>query len=72
VGYAGTKTDEAPKGVGPIQGQLGSWSLSKPFSVQPQIAGKTEETRQVRFHLTAAGEENDYRLFGLYLDPRMS
>jgi hypothetical protein len=72
VAYAGTKTEEAPKGVGQLQGQLNSWTLSKPFNVQPQIAGKFEETRQVRFHLTAGGTNNDYQLFGLYVDPRMS
>ena len=72
VSYAGTKTEEAPKGVGHLQGHVGSWALSKRFSVQPQLAGRTEETRQVRFHLTAAGGENDYHLFGLYVDPRMS
>jgi hypothetical protein len=72
VSYAGTKSEEAPKGVGQLQGQLGRWTLSKPFSVQPQLAGKTEETRQVRFHLTAGGDENEYQLFSLYIDPRMS
>jgi hypothetical protein len=72
VVYAGTKTKEAPKGVGQVQGQPNSWTLSKSFNVQPQIAGKAEETRQVRFHFTAGAKNNDYQLYGLYFDPRMS
>jgi hypothetical protein len=72
VAYAGTKTEEAPKGVGQVQGQPNSWTLSKAFNVQPQIAGKAEETRQVRFHFAAGGKNNDYEVYGLYVDPRMS
>jgi hypothetical protein len=71
VAYAGTKTEETPKGVGQAQGQLRKWGISKPFNVQPQIAGKTEAVREVRFHFTAGGKNNDYQLFGLYVDPRM-
>jgi hypothetical protein len=71
VAYAGTKTEEKPKGVGQVQGDHGEWTLAKPFSVQPQIAGKIEEVRQVQFHFTAGGKNNEYRLQGLYVDPRM-
>ncbi len=71
VAYAGTKTAEQPKSVGSIDGQQGSWSLSEPFNVRPQIAGHTEETRQVRFHFATGGKKKDYRLYGLYVDPRM-
>jgi hypothetical protein len=73
VAYAGTKTEEAPKNVGQLQGIPGSiWTPSKPFAVQPQIAGKTEEVREVRFHLIAGGKGSDFHLYGLYVDPRMS
>ena len=71
VAYAGTRTEEKPKNVGQIHGDHGDWTLSNPFNVQPQIAGHTEETRQVRFHFTAGGNRNDYRLSGLSVDPRM-
>jgi hypothetical protein len=73
VAYVGTKTEDAPKNVGRVQGAPGGgWTLSKPFGLQPQIAGSVEETREVRFHLTAGGKGSEYRLFGLYVDPRMS
>jgi hypothetical protein len=71
VAYTGTKTEEKPQNVGQIHGQHGEWTLSNPFNVQPQIAGHNEETRQVRFYFTAGGKNNDYRLHGLYVDPRM-
>jgi hypothetical protein len=71
VAYAGTKSEEKPKNVVQVHGEHGEWTLSNPFNVQPQIAGKAEETRQVRFHFTAGGKNNDYRLYGLYVDPRM-
>jgi hypothetical protein len=47
------------------------WTPSKPFNVQPQIAGKADETRQVRFHVTPGGKNNDCWRFGLYVDPRL-
>jgi hypothetical protein len=71
VAYAGTKTEEKPKSVGQVHGERSEWTLSNPFNVQPQIAGKVEEVRQVRFHFAAGGKGNDYRLQGLYVDPRM-
>ncbi len=71
VAYAGTKTEEKPKNVGQVHGEHSEWTLSDPFNVQPQIAGKVEQVRQVRFHFSAAGKNNDYRLQGLYVDPRM-
>jgi hypothetical protein len=71
VAYAGTKTEEKPKNVGQVHGEHSEWTLSNPFNVQPQIAGKVEEVRQVRFHFAASGKGNDYRLQGLYVDPRM-
>ncbi len=71
VAYAGTKTETNAKDVGHVQGQQTTWTLSNPFNVQPQIAGKTEETRQVRFVFTAGGKRSDFQIYGLYIDPRM-
>jgi hypothetical protein len=71
VAYAGTRSEEKPKGTGHLSGQQGEWTLSKSFDVRPQLGGKAEEVRQVRFHFTAI-TKNGSRLFGLYVDPRMS
>jgi hypothetical protein len=71
VAYANTKTAEAPKNVGQVHGQQSSWTLSNPFNVQPQTAGHSEETREVRFVFTAQGKTSDFQLSGLYVDPRM-
>jgi hypothetical protein len=71
VAYANTKTAEAPKNVGQVHGQQSSWTLSNPFNVQPQTAGHSEETREVRFVFTAKGKTSDFQLSGLYVDPRM-
>jgi hypothetical protein len=71
VAYTGTKSEEKPKVVGQLRGQQNEWALSRPFDVRPQLGGKSEEVRQVRFHFVATGK-NASRLFGLYVDPRMS
>jgi hypothetical protein len=71
VAYTGTKSEEKPKVVGQLRGQQNEWALSRPFDVRPQLGGKSEEVRQVRFHFAATGK-NTSRLFGLYVDPRMS
>jgi hypothetical protein len=71
VAYAGTKSEEKPKGSGQLRGQQGEWTLSKSFDVRPQLGGKAEEVRQVRFHFVAIGKYPT-RVFGLYVDPRMS
>jgi hypothetical protein len=72
VAYAGTKSEEKPKGSGQLRGQDDEWGVSKAFDVRPQLGGKTEEVRQVRFHFVATGKNGTSRLFGLYVDPRMS
>ncbi len=72
VGYAGTKSDEKPKGSGQLRGQQGEWTVSRAFDVRPQLGGKVEEVRQVRFHFAAIGKNSTSRLYGLYVDPRMS
>lgn len=47
------------------------WELSSPFNVKPQLAGSEEGTREVRF-VFANLSKGDFRLSGLYVDPRMS
>ena len=54
----------APQGAG--------WQLSKPFAVRPQLTGAEEGVREVRFVFASVGRGSDYRLSGLYVDPRMS
>ncbi len=71
LAYAGTKTEEQPQNVGQVHGQGNDWTLATPFNLQPQIAGPLEAVRHVRIHFTATGQGNDYRIFGLYVDPRM-
>jgi hypothetical protein len=79
VAYANTKTASKPKQVGAIQEEENDesnrpdtgWTLSAPFDVQPELGGKVEETRQVRFIFAATGKASDTELYGLYVDPRM-
>jgi hypothetical protein len=79
VAYANTKTASKPKEVGAIQEEENDesnrpdtgWTLSAPFEVQPELGGKVEETRQVRFIFAATGKGSDTELYGLYVDPRM-
>jgi hypothetical protein len=73
VAYPGTLlTITSPQNVGQVHGQPGSWTLSSPINVQPQIAGAAESTREARFVFTSANRSTTYRLYGLYVDPRMS
>jgi len=79
VAYANTRTASKPKQVGTIQedssgqgnGEAAGWTLSRPFNVQPELAGKVEETRQVRFIFASGSTGSDTQLYGLYVDPRM-
>lgn len=72
VAYAHTATANLPKNVGQIHGAQSSWTLSNPINVQPQTAGPTEETREVRFVFTSGGKTSDFQLYGFYVDPRMN
>lgn len=66
VSYAGTK----PKQVGALNAKSKGWELSAPFNVQPQLAGSQEGIREVRFVYTNNAKNSDYRVAGLYVDPR--
>jgi len=71
VAYAGTPTATNPQAVGQLHGQQGSWTLSEPFNLEPQIAGSGEGPREVRFVFVAGGLISDFQLYGLWVDPRM-
>jgi hypothetical protein len=67
VSYAGTRSETKPRGVTAIYGANG-WTASEPFKVLPQLAGKEEGAREVRFVFTAGGSSSTL-LYGLYVDP---
>jgi hypothetical protein len=72
VAYAETKTEAKPKQVATLQStQTGGWELAEPFNVQPQLGGKSEETREVRFIFAEGGSSTNTQLYGLYVDPWM-
>jgi hypothetical protein len=67
VVYASSHKNVAKVGGSPEAG----WTLSEPFEVKPQLGGRLEETREVRFVFTANGKHSDTQLDGLFVDPRM-
>ncbi len=71
VSYAETKTENKPKQVGETKNTQGAWEASEAFSVLAQLGGKAEETREVRFVLTAGGNGTSTLVYGLYVDPWM-
>jgi hypothetical protein len=60
-----------PKSVGSLEGTQSQWQLSEAFEVNPELGGKTEEAREVRFVFAASGRGSETQLYGLYVDPRM-
>ena len=71
VYYAGSRPVGGP--VGLLTAPQGAgWQLSRPFQVHPQLTGAEEGVREVRFVFASLGRGSDYRLSGLYVDPRMS
>jgi hypothetical protein len=79
VAYASARSTAKARAVGSLDGEEGSaghgesgtWQLSEPFEVDPQLGGKAEEVREVRFIFYAGGRGSDTQLYGLYVDPRM-
>jgi len=69
VFYAATK----PTGqvVGQLSSNPGSWQLSDPFQVKPELVGKVEGVREVRFIYANTNKSSDFHLSGLFVDPRM-
>jgi hypothetical protein len=59
--------------VGQLTAKLGKgWELSAPFNVKPQLGGKEEGVREVRFVYANITKSSDFHLSALYVDPRMS
>ena len=71
VTYPETKSETKPKQVATLASTKAGWEASEPFSVLPQLTGKVEETREVRFVFAAGGSSTDTQLYGLYVDPWM-
>jgi hypothetical protein len=47
------------------------WGLSNPFDVRPQLGGKAEGIREVRFILANTEKSSVLQVSGLFVDPRM-
>lgn len=73
VYYPGVKSGATGQPVGQLSAKLGNgWTLSSPFNVKPQLAGKEESVREVRFIYANITKNSEFHLSGLYVDPRMS
>ncbi|HEX8752247.1 MAG TPA: hypothetical protein VF731_02420 [Solirubrobacterales bacterium] len=73
VYYAGARSGPArAEHVGILNSEeAGEWDLSEPFEVKPQIGGDEEGVREVRFIFHNPTRLSDFRIWGLYVDPRM-
>jgi hypothetical protein len=72
VVYAGVKSGPTGQPVGQLNAKPNKgWELSNPFNVNPQLAGKEEGVREVRFIFANSTKNSDFHVFGLYVDPRM-
>ena len=70
VYYAGAKS--TGKTVGQLASKTAnSWELSSPFDVRPEMTGKQEGVREVRFVYANTTKDSDFQISGLYVDPRM-
>jgi hypothetical protein len=70
VRYSGTATTKPVGNLNPKPGS--SWELSTSFNVQPQFGTIEAGVRAVRFVYTNTSRNSDYRISGLYVDPRLS
>jgi hypothetical protein len=67
--YASTSGWGVPKNTGQVHGQGNAWTLSTSVNIQP---GSAAGWQLVRFGLVAGGTKSDFRLYNLYVDPRMT
>ena len=69
VAYANMRT---ARQVALLWSKAGSWRLSEPFDIRPELGGLGEEARQVRF-IFSTNEEHTavYDVYSVYVDPRM-
>jgi hypothetical protein len=56
--------------VGSVAASGEGWEASRSLELQPQLGGREEGVRNVRFVFVAGGRHADYRVSGLYVDPR--
>jgi len=71
VYYAAAKHDTA-KQVGQLKAETeDGWGLSDAFDVRPELGGKAEGVREVRFILGNAEKNSVLQISGLFVDPRM-
>jgi hypothetical protein len=71
VVYTGTRSATVPVAVGAVGGTGEEWQLSEPFALDPELGGKNEEAREVRFVFAPASRGGETQIFGVYVDPRM-
>jgi hypothetical protein len=69
VSYANTQSELEPKDVGGVRSPRGNWTLGE-FNVAPQLAGREEAAREVRF-IFEGRKHTESALYDLYIDPRM-
>jgi hypothetical protein len=69
VSYVGTNTWEQPKNTGKVHGKSTAWTLSDSFNLQPYHDWMGWEV--VRFGFVATGNNADYQLYNLYVDPHL-
>jgi hypothetical protein len=69
VYYAGAKS--TGKSVSQLSSKPGDWLLSSPFDVRPELTGKAEGIREVRFVYANTTKDSDFHVWGLFVDPRM-
>ena len=67
--YAGTKTWEKPRNSGKLHGKSRAWTLSDNFNLQPYHVWPGWEV--VRFAFVATGNNAEYQLYNLYVDPHL-
>lgn len=71
VAYAKTKGSAVIKTVAKMQ-TGNTWEPSEAFGIRPELGGRTEGTRPVRFVFHSSGErESSFQTYALYVDPRM-
>jgi hypothetical protein len=72
VSYAGTATEHKPKEVGHVHGDDRRWKLSGDIHIKPELAGNEHGWRRVAFVFVAGGNNGQFEIDDLYVDPRMS
>jgi hypothetical protein len=69
--YEATHSVTQPQPLSSVAGTGGEWQLSEPFAVDPELGGKSEEAREVRFVFAPSGHGRSSEIYGVWVDPRM-